>query len=266
MAKAMGKTEDYKTYIERAQYYKNIYDPESKFMRGRIRNTWVEPFDPYEVNHHYTEANSWQYSFYVPQDVSGFMNLLGGKDKLETQLDKLFSASDQTSGRNQVDITGLIGQYAHGNEPSHHMAYLYNFINKPSKTQERIHQILTELYTSEPDGISGNEDCGQMSAWYIFSSLGFYPVTPGSNEYIIGTPVIEKATINMESGKKFTIVSNNLSDSNKYIESVILNGTPLNKTYITHQDIMNGGVLEYNMTSSPASWGTAVGQETSYRD
>jgi len=178
MAKSMNKEGIYKEYIERAQNYKNSFDPSSQFMRGRFRNTWFAPFDPYEVNFNYTEANSWQYSYYVPQDITGFIDLLGGKDKLDANLDKLFTAEDNTSGRHQVDITGLIGQYAHGNEPSHHMAYLYNFVNKPHKTQEKVHQILTELYSNEPDGISGNEDCGQMSAWYIFSSLGFYPCYP----------------------------------------------------------------------------------------
>jgi len=261
MAKALGKEEDYKTYTERAQYYKNIYDPETNFMRGRFRNTWFAPFDPYEVNFNYTEANSWQYSFYVPQDISGFINLLGGKDRLEAQLDELFTAKAETSGRSQADITGLIGQYAHGNEPSHHMAYLYNFVNKPHKTQEKVHQILTELYTNQPDGISGNEDCGQMSAWYVLSSLGFYPVTPGSNQYIIGTPLFNKATINLESGKQFSILANNLSDSNIYIESALLNGSPLAKTYISHEMIINGGILEFQMTNKPSVWGTLEGQE-----
>lgn len=256
MAKKMGKEEDYKTYSERAQYYKNIFDPESQFMRGRFRNTWFSPFDPYEVNFNYTEANSWQYSFYVPQDISGFINLLGGKQGLEAQLDKLFTANQETSGRNQADITGLIGQYAHGNEPSHHMAYLYNFVNKPHKTQEKIRQILTELYTNAPDGISGNEDCGQMSAWYIFSSLGFYPVTPASNEYIIGSPLFEKATINLEDGKTFTVASENLSDENKYIKAVYLNGKKHPYSYIKHSDIMNGGSLVFEMTDSPTEWGT----------
>ncbi|WP_299271778.1 GH92 family glycosyl hydrolase [uncultured Psychroserpens sp.] len=261
MAKAMGKTDDYELYSKRAQYYKNIYDPESKFMRGRFRNTWFAPFDPYEVNFNYTEANSWQYSFYVPQDISGFMTLLGGKDKLEIQLDDLFTAKGETSGRNQADITGLIGQYAHGNEPSHHMAYLYNFVNKPHKTQEKVHQILTELYTNEPDGISGNEDCGQMSAWYVFSSMGFYPVTPSSNDYIIGTPLFDKATINLENGKQFTIVADNLSDRNIYIEYAYLNGKALDKTFISHNDIMDGGTLEFKMTDNPAVWGSRDGQE-----
>jgi len=261
MAKAMGKDDDYKLYIERAQYYKNSYDPETKFMRGRFRNTWFAPFDPYEVNFNYTEANSWQYSFYVPQDVSGFMNLLGGKDKLDAQLDELFTAQNNTSGRQQADITGLIGQYAHGNEPSHHMAYLYNFVKKPHKTQERVHQILTELYTNTPDGISGNEDCGQMSAWYVFSSMGFYPVTPGSNQYIIGTPLFDKATINLESGKQFTIAAFNLSATNKYIEYVYLNGEKSDRSFLTHDEIMKGGVLEFHMNDNPAIWGTRDGQE-----
>ncbi|OZV71101.1 GH92 family glycosyl hydrolase [Winogradskyella aurantia] len=261
MAEAMGKTEDYKTYIQRAQYYKNVFDPETQFMRGRFRNTWFAPFDPYEVNFNYTEANAWQYSFYVPQDVSGFINLLGGKKQLEQKLDELFTAKTETSGREQSDITGLIGQYAHGNEPSHHMAYLYNFVNKPHKTQEKVHQILTELYTNDPDGISGNEDCGQMSAWYVMSSMGFYSVTPGSNQYIIGTPLFDKATINLENEKEFTIVANNLSDTNIYVENVKLNGKKLDVSYLSHDAIINGGTLEFTMTDNPAIWGSREGQE-----
>jgi predicted alpha-1,2-mannosidase len=261
VAKDMGKTEDYKTYTQRAQYYKNVFDPETKFMRGRFRNTWFAPFDPYEVNFNYTEANSWQYSFYVPQDISGFIKLLGGKDNLEAQLDELFSAKTETSGRDQSDITGLIGQYAHGNEPSHHMAYLYNFVNKPYKTQEKVHQILTELYKNDPDGVSGNEDCGQMSAWYVLSSMGFYSVTPGSNMYVIGTPLFDKTTINLENDNQFTIVANNLSDTNIYIESANLNGKPLEKTFLSHSAIVEGGILEFNMTSKPSTWGSQIGTE-----
>jgi len=256
MAKSLGKENDYKIFMERAQHYKNVFDPETKFMRGRFKNSWFSPFDPYEVNFNYTEANSWQYSFYVPQDITGFMNLLGGKQALENQLDNLFMAKNETSGRNQADITGLIGQYAHGNEPSHHMAYLYNFVNKPHKTQEKVRQILTELYQNSPDGISGNEDCGQMSAWYIFSSLGFYPVTPGSNQYIIGSPLFEKATINLESGKSFTIQAKNSSSENKYIKSIKLNGKNYEFSYINHQDIINGGNLVFEMTHQPTNWGT----------
>ena len=256
MGLALNKPEDYTYFIKRAQNYKNVFDPETKFMRGRFRNTWFGPFDPYEVNFNYTEANAWQYSFYVPQDISGFTKLLGGKLVLEKQLDDLFSAKKETAGRNQADITGLIGQYAHGNEPSHHMAYLYNFVNKPYKTQEKVRQILTELYKNDPDGISGNEDCGQMSAWYVFSSLGFYPVTPGSNEYIIGTPLFEKATINLENNNEFTIITKNLSEENKYIASATLNDKPLTRSFITHEEIINGGILVFNMTDSPSKWAT----------
>jgi predicted alpha-1,2-mannosidase len=256
MAKALGKENDYKIFMERAQHYKNVFDPETKFMRGRFKNSWFSPFDPYEVNFNYTEANSWQYSFYVPQDIAGFMNLVGGKQAMENQLDKLFTAKNETSGRNQADITGLIGQYAHGNEPSHHIAYLYNFVNKPHKTQEKVRQILTELYQNSPVGISGNEDCGQMSAWYIFSSLGFYPVTPGSNQYVIGSPLFEKATINLENGKSFTIQAKNSSSENKYIKSVKLNGKNYEFSYINHQEIINGGNLVFEMTHQPTNWGT----------
>ena len=256
MAKALGKENDYKIFMERAQHYKNVFDPETKFMRGRFKNSWFSPFDPYEVNFNYTEANSWQYSFYVPQDIAGFMNLAGGKQAMENQLDNLFTAKNETSGRNQADITGLIGQYAHGNEPSHHIAYLYNFVNKPHKTQEKVRQILTELYQNSPVGISGNEDCGQMSAWYIFSSLGFYPVTPGSNQYVIGSPLFEKATINLENGKSFTIQAKNSSSENKYIKSVKLNGKNYEFSYINHQEIVNGGNLVFEMTHQPTNWGT----------
>ena len=256
MAKAMDEQEDYKTFTKRSQNYVNVFDPTTKFMRGRFRNTWFSPFDPYEVNFNYTEANSWQYSFYVPHDITGFMNFLGGKDELEKQLDNLFTANDKTSGREQADITGLIGQYAHGNEPSHHMAYLYNFVNKPYKTQEKTRQILTELYTNSPDGISGNEDCGQMSAWYIFSSLGFYPVTPGSNQYIIGSPLFDKVTIQFEDGKSFTVEAINNSLENKYIKNVRLNNKAYSYSYLKHSDIVKGGNLVFEMTDLPTNWGS----------
>lgn len=256
MAQAMNKDDVYKTYSERAQYYKNVYDPQSNFMRGRFRNTWFGPFDPFEVNFNYTEANAWQYSLYAPQDINGLIELMGGKDEFRRHLNDLFSAKSETSGRDQADITGLIGQYAHGNEPSHHMAYLYNYVNKPFMTQEKIHKILTELYTNSPDGISGNEDCGQMSAWYVFSSLGFYPVTPGSNEYVIGGPLFPKATINLESGKDFTVVAQMISEQNKFIKTATLNGQLLNRTFITHDEIMAGGTLKFEMTSTPSDWGS----------
>ena len=257
MAKDLGFEKDYKTFIQRAQNYKNVYDPETKFMRGRLNNKWFAPFDPYEVNYNYTEANSWHYSFYTPQDISGHINLMGGKSSYEQRLDELFSANSQTSGRNQSDITGLIGQYAHGNEPSHHMAYLYNFVNKPYKTQEMVRKILEEQYSNSPDGISGNEDCGQMSAWYVFSALGFYPVTPGSNEYIIGSPIIKSATINLENGKKFEIKAPKNSKNKPYIKNMKLNGEPHYKSIIKHSDIVKGGSLTYQMDIQKSDWATS---------
>ncbi len=256
MAKAMGKEGAYKTYAKRGQFYKNVFNPQTGFMQGRFNNTWFGPFDPYEVNFNYTEANAWQYSLYAPQDITGLVDLMGGKQKLVTHLDNLFSAKSETSGRNQADITGLIGQYAHGNEPSHHMAYLYNFVNKPEKTQELVRTILTDLYKNIPDGISGNEDCGQMSAWYVFSSLGFYPVTPGNNQYIIGAPLFEKATIQLENGNKFTIMATNNVAENKYIASAQLNGKPLKRSYLLHEEIMNGGELVFKMSNIPTAWAT----------
>ncbi len=256
MAKAMGKTKLYQKFIQRAQYYKNEFDPQTRFMRGRYENTWYSPFNPYEVNFNYTEANAWQYSFYVPQDINGLINLYGGKKSFEKQLDALFTAKTQTTGREQPDITGLIGQYVQGNEPSHQIVYMYNFVNTPSKTQKYVHQIVSQLYKNSPDGIPGNEDCGQMSAWYIFSALGFYPVTPGSNQYIIGTPHFKQAQIHLENGKTFTVNAPNVSAKNFYIQSATLNGKPYPYTYITQQDIMNGGTLSFVMTDHPTAWGT----------
>lgn len=261
MAKALNKEDDHRYFIQRAQSYKNLFNPGTKFMQGRFRNTWFSPFDPYEVNFNYTEANAWQYSLYVPQDISGLIDLMGGKDGFRSHIDNLFMASTETSGREQADITGLIGQYAHGNEPSHHMAYLYNFINEPFKTQEKVHKIITELYQNSPDGISGNEDCGQMSAWYVFSALGFYPVTPGNGQYIIGTPLFEKASIrinpnNTSAKDYFTIIANGISEDNMYIASASLNGEPLQRSYLYHDEIMNGGVLSFEMTHKPSDWGT----------
>ncbi len=261
MAKALGQTEDYHEFIKRAQNYKSVFDPKTGFMRARQYNGWFSPFDPYEVNFNYTEANAWQYRFFVPHDVEGLIELMGGPNNFERELDKLFSTGSVTTGRDQVDITGLIGQYAHGNEPSHHMAYLYHYVQKPYKSQERIRQILTQLYSPTPDGISGNEDCGQMSAWYILSSMGFYSVTPGSNEYIIGTPLFNKSTINLENGNQFNIVAEDINSNNKYIKHATLNGEALNRTFIYHSEIMDGGTLIFKMTDNPSDWGSLDGEE-----
>jgi predicted alpha-1,2-mannosidase len=260
MAAALNEQEDYKTYLERAQYYKNVFNPNTNFFQGRIRNTWFAPFQPEEVNFNYTEANAWQYSLYAPQDISGHIALMGGANRYERHLDQLFSAPLETSGRHQVDITGLIGQYAHGNEPSHHIAYLYNFIGKPHKTQEKVHEILTTLYHNTPGGISGNEDCGQMSAWYIFSALGFYPVTPGSNDYIMGAPLFDEAVVQLENGNTFTIIKNG---SGKYVGGVDYafakaeQPQKIENSYIPHDLIMQGGTLTFQMVDEPSTWGTS---------
>ncbi len=254
MAEKMDKTEIAENFLKRSQFYKNVFDPESRFMRGRLNNQWFGPFDPYEVNFNYTEANAWQYRFAVPQDINGLMDIMGGADQFERALDDLFSAKASTTGREQADITGLIGQYAHGNEPSHHMAYLYNFVNKPEKTQARVSEIMSKYYKNSPEGISGNEDCGQMGAWYVFSSLGFYPVTPGANTYIIGSPRIESANISLENGRHFKIETQKSSSSAVYIERVLYNDKALQSTEITHDMIMNGGTLRYVMTDKPVKW------------
>ena len=260
MAKELGKMDDYKRYMERAQSYKNIFDPATGFMRAKMNGRWFEPFNPREVNFNYTEANSWQYSFFVPQDINGLVEMIGGKEKFIERLDQLFSESSETTGREQSDITGLIGQYAHGNEPSHHMAYLYNYVEQPWKTQLRTRQIMDELYTDQPDGLCGNEDCGQMSAWYVLSAMGFYPVTPGSLIYAIGSPLFDEITLNLENGKTFTVEVKRDSPKNIYIQSAKLNGEDYSKSFITHTEIMNGGKFVLDMSADPnQSWGTGEG-------
>jgi predicted alpha-1,2-mannosidase len=248
IAKKLNKPKDYETYIKRAQAYKNLYDKKTGFMRPRRNGNWLSPFEPREVNNHYTEANSWQYSFFVPQDITGLINLMGGEKQFEQKLDDLFSAKSETEGRTQADITGLIGQYAHGNEPSHHMAYLYNYVGKPNKTQEKIYQILTEFYKNDPDGLIGNEDCGQMSAWYVLSSMGFYQVCPGKAEYTIGSPLFDNVKIHLENGKTFEIKKKNSNQQFQYIQSSSLNGKLSNSSVVTHTTIVNGGQLEFVMS------------------
>ena len=258
-ARAIGDENTYRTFIERAQSWMNLLDPGTGFMRARQNGGWFGPFEPAEVNFHYTEANAWQYTFFVPHDVAGLIDAMGGPDAFEAQLDALFEASPDLSGRDQPDITGLIGQYAHGNEPSHHMAYLYNYVGKPWKTQRRVRQIMDEMYDDAPDGLSGNEDCGQMSAWYVLSALGFYPVTPGLTSYAIGTPRFERSTIALENGNRFTVVAERLGDRNLYIQSAALNGAPLDVAFIEHDAIMAGGELRFVMGPEPnPAWGATV--------
>ena len=253
MAKKMGRDDLYQEFTKRSLNFVNLYDPSTKFMRARRGAQWFGPFNPIEVNFNYTEANSWQYSLYAPHNVPVLASLMGGKDSLETWLDRLFSAESDLIGRHQVDITGLIGQYAHGNEPSHHMAYLYNYTNASEKTQLYVDQILNELYTIQPDGLSGNEDCGQMSAWYVMSALGLYPIAPGNTNYQIGRPLFKKAEIKLPKKKKLSIEAPNNSVSAKYVKEVSFNTTKVNDTEIDHNQIKKGGTLLFEMSDKPVS-------------
>lgn len=253
-------------FLNRANNYKNIYDKQTRYLRAKKSDgSFKTPFDPLSVaNQGYIEGNAWNYSLYVPHDIKGFINLIGGEEKLVTWLDSLFTFDlpEKYFGESE-DVTkvGMIGNYVHGNEPSHHVSYMYNFAGAPWKTQERIHQIVNTMYKPEPHGLCGNDDCGQMSAWYIFSVMGFYPVAPGSNEYVIGSPCVDKATINLENGKKFNITAENLSEKNIYIKETILNGKIINRSYLTHAEIVNGGALIFKMDNKPnKNW--AVGKDS----
>lgn len=255
-AKQIGNEKVYDEYILRAQSYKNIID-NNGFMHGRMNGGFATPFNPREVNNFFTEANCWQYTTYVPHDFTTYIELMGGPQRMERFLDRLFNSSSEMAGRDQADITGVIGQYAHGNEPSHHAAYLYNYVGKPDKTQDMVKKILRTLYSSKSDGLCGNEDCGQMSAWFVMSSLGFYPVCPGSNQYVIGYPLFKKAVVRLENGKEIVI----LKDSEKpYIQSVKLNNKPLTRSYITYEEISDGATLEFVMGDTPSkTWGVGEG-------
>lgn len=257
MAKALGKTADYEYFIKRSEAYKHLFDPQTGFMRGKSsQGKWREPFDPKHSNHReatdYTEGNAWQHSWFVPQNPQGLISLFGSKEKFITHLDKLFSESSEINGDNiSADITGLIGQYAHGNEPSHHIAYLYNEAGQPYKTQYWVDKILKTQYNTTPNGYSGNEDCGQMSAWYVWSAMGLYPLNPASGDYQIGRPLFNKVKINLPNGKTFTIEAENNSSENKYIQKATLNGKPFNATKISDAQIKKGGVLKFVMGASP---------------
>jgi predicted alpha-1,2-mannosidase len=259
MADLLGHKDDYRAFSKRAQYYRNIFDPETGFARPRKNGGWLSPFDPREVNSNFTEANAWQYTFFVPQDISGLMNLMGGKEKFARKLDELFTTDSKTTGRDQADITGLIGQYAHGNEPSHHMAYLYDYGGQPWKAQQRLRQVMDEFYKPQPDGLIGNEDCGQMSAWYVMSAAGIYQVTPGQPLYAIGTPLFPELRFNLENGKSFVIKARGVSTRNIYIQSAMLNGQPYRYSYLLHKDLMNGGELVFQMGPEPnKAWGSSI--------
>lgn len=259
MAKAMGKDEDYEFFMKRASAYKSLFDPETKLMRGKdSKGKWRTPFNPFLLSHaascggDYTEGNAWQYTWHVQHDVEGLIDLMGGKESFAIKLDSLFQMDSVAANTGFVsDVSGFIGQYAHGNEPSHHVAYLYNYVDQPWKTQELISEIFERFYQPRPDGLCGNDDCGQMSAWYIFSAMGFYPVDPISSEYVLGAPQVDKVSIQLTEDRTFVVEAKNLSKKNKYVKSVELNGKPVKGLTIKHEDIMSGGTLVFTMTDEP---------------
>lgn len=255
MAQAMGKGDIAATFDKRAGNWRNAFDKDTGFMRARKRDgSFRTPFDPSASGYgtDYTEGNAWQYSWYVPQDVAGLAAAHGGSDKLLARLDEVFNAKvDPSVFEHMEDITGLIGWYAHGNEPSHHVAYLYSYAGQPWRTQARLKQIMDTQYADRPDGLAGNDDVGQMSAWYVFTALGFYPVAPGSGEYILGRPFLPKTAMRLPNGKTFTIVAEGLDDKHTYVGSVSLNGKPLQRTFLRHDEILAGGELRFTMQAEP---------------
>lgn len=267
VAKYLGRQDDYAVFMKRAHSYQPLFDRETGFFRAKNADgSWVQPFDPYYSEHDadkamYTEGNAWQHSWFVPQDPQGLIDLFGSREAYVRKLDSLFIVPSALKGANtSPDISGMIGQYAQGNEPSHHIAYLYSYAGQPWKTAEKIRLIMDSLYNNTPQGLCGNEDCGQMSAWYVFSSLGFYPVNPASGEYVLGSTLFDKVVLLLPGGKTFEVRARGNSAKNKYIEKAVLNGKPYNKSFITHADIMKGGVLELTMGDQPgANWGTAAG-------
>jgi predicted alpha-1,2-mannosidase len=252
MAKALGYEEDYDYFMDRSFNYRNHFDTETNFLRAKSKDgSFKDAFDPLAYHpEDYCEANAWQYYWYVPQDVAGLIELAGGKQEFELKLDQMFEL-EQAAGDLPDWISGYIGQYVHGNEPAHHVPYLYQFVSVHHKTQERVRQIMKELYTTRPDGLCGNEDCGQMSAWYLFSALGFYPVNPADGKYILGSPEVEEATIALAEGKEFKITVKGQSDDNVYVKAVYLNGAALQEYYITHEQLMAGGELVFELAGEP---------------
>ncbi|HBB01182.1 MAG: alpha-mannosidase [Bacteroidetes bacterium GWD2_45_23] len=255
MAQKLDKMEDYAFFMKRSGYYKNLYDNETRAMRPKDANgNWLSPFDPYELAHadsniggHYTEGNALQYTWHVMQDIPGLIELMGGKEKTGEVLDYLFHTTQESTG-SLSDVTGLIGQYAHGNEPSHHVAYIYNYLDRPEETQRLVRQITTDFYQNKPDGLIGNDDCGQMSAWYLFSAMGFYPMNPVSGELVFGAPQLPKVTLQLADGKTFAMEARNLSAENMYVDKIEWNGQPYDQKFITYADIMGGGTLVFHMT------------------
>ena len=255
VARKLGKTEDYEYFSKRALAYQNYWDKDTHFFRGKNRDgSWVTPFNPVHSTHRndaYCEGNGWQYTWLVPHDVEGLISLFGSKEAFVSKLDSLFLVNEDLGDAASPDISGLIGQYAHGNEPGHHTVYLYSFVGQQWKTAEKVDYILSHMYSDLPDGLQGNEDCGQMSAWYVFSALGFYPVNPSDGMYVFGRPIFDKVVLKLPENKVFEIRANNNSAENKYIQSIELNGQPYNKLYISHADIMAGGTLVFTMGNRP---------------
>ncbi|MCG6188306.1 GH92 family glycosyl hydrolase [Maribellus maritimus] len=255
MANAMGKTEDAELYTKRSKYYRHYFDKDIHFVRGKMGDgSWRTPFDPISSQHRnddFCEGNAWQYTWLVPHDPEGLIQLFGSEEAFINKLDSLFTIdSEQVEGASS-DISGLIGQYAHGNEPSHHTTYMYAYAGQQWKTAELVREICSTMYTDQNDGLCGNEDCGQMSAWYVFSSMGMYPVNPAAGAYVFGSPVFDTITINLPENKSFTIIAENNSPENIYIQSAMLNGKEYKKTFITHKDILNGGTLKFVMGNQP---------------
>ncbi len=243
MGSLLNESSEQKKLLRSAQAYKNLFDASTGFMRPRINGNWYSPFNPYEINNHYTEGNSWHYSFYVPHDIDGLIKLHGGDHKFEKKLDELFSASSKTTGRKQVDVTGLIGQYAHGNEPSHHTPFLYHYVGKPDKTFSKVSKIISLFYKNTADGLIGNDDCGQLSAWYVLASMGLYQVCPGIPEYVFFQPQFSEIEINFESGNKMKIASE--LNPNKVLAGYKLNEVFQEKSYLTHHELESGGILQF---------------------
>ena len=251
LAKALGEEEIYKTFAKRANNWKNLYDTESTFLRPKdIDGNFTTPFTAKDYTKPYCESNAWQYFWFVPHDMEGLIDTLG-QPQFIAKLDTMFNYDPAPEDKLPSFSTGMIGQYAHGNEPSHHVAYLFNYAGEHWKTQDMVRRIITTTYSTEPDGYCGNEDCGQMSAWLVFSSIGLYPVNPASGIYSITSPLLEEATINLENGQKFIISTENQSEQNKYIQAISLNGKTYNKLTITHQQIMDGGELHFVLGSKP---------------
>ena len=263
-AKVLGREEEYQYFLDRSQSYRHLYDPQLRFIRGKdSKGDFRKDYSPFYSSHRaddYCEGNGWQYTWLVPHDLEGLMDCFGSKDAFLEKLDSLFIVPSVIEGEEvSPDISGLIGQYAHGNEPSHHILYFYTMAGQPWKTAEKVREVLSTLYSNRSDGLSGNEDVGQMSAWYILSSLGFYQVEPGSDRYWLGSPLFDKASIKVGTDSKghdiiFNVIANNNSEQNRYIQRVTLNGEEYKKGYIVHKDIVRGGDLVLNMGPEPAIW------------